>query len=310
MQLYRLTRNFNLADPLVLTIGNFDGVHKGHQDLLGQIKQYSINFSQKNLTKTAVLSFFPHPKKIINRQSPALLTSLHDRAFWLDYYQLDYWLLLTFTNKIRNLNPEDFIANIKKSLNIKMLIVGDDFRFGYQGKGDFDWLKKRQKQLGFLVKEIDSVNHDSQRISSSQIRLALNQKNLIKARDLLGHDLTFTGKVRRGAGRGKKLNAPTINIFLPDFWACPDGVYVVKAIDLNQQKTYFGVANVGGAPTFSVKKRQLEMHIFDQNQDFYGKTLRIYILHFLRDNQKFADIDQLKQQISSDIQSARYFLKI
>lgn len=304
MQIHRWQRRLALPQPVALTIGNFDGVHRGHQAILQTLLAQA---AQDNLTPV-LLSFFPHPKALVAGEPPSLLTPLRDRAHWLAEAGLPHWLLLSFTHALMRKAPEDFVRDYLLPLRLRFLLVGDDFRFGYRGQGDFALLQRLAEVHGFRVQALETVRADGARISSSRIRAALAAHDLAQARDLLGHDLTFTGKVRHGDGRGRTLQTPTANLHLPAAWCLPDGVYVVQVAPPQQAAPVWGVANVGTTPTFGGIRRKLEVHLFEQSAALYGQTLRVHIRHYLRDVRRFADAAALQAQIRDDIACAHAFI--
>ena len=304
MQIHRWQRQLALPQPVALTIGNFDGVHRGHQAILQTLLAQA---AQDNLAPV-LLSFFPHPKALVAGESPSLLTPLRDRAHWLAEAGLPHWLLLSFTRALMVKPPEDFVREYLLPLRLRFLLVGDDFRFGYRGQGDFALLQRLAEVHGFRVQALETVRADGARISSSRIRAALAAHDLAQARDLLGHDLTFTGKVRHGDGRGRTLQTPTANLHLPAAWCLPDGVYVVQVAAPQPGAWHWGVANVGTTPTFGGIRRKLEVHVFEQNAALYGQTLRVHIRHYLRDVRRFADAAALQAQIRDDIARAHAFI--
>nr|WP_314385071.1 riboflavin biosynthesis protein RibF [uncultured Cardiobacterium sp.] len=305
MLIHRWQRHPALPHPVALAIGNFDGVHRGHQAILHTL---AAEAAADNLS-TALLSFFPHPKSLVSGEPPALLTPLRDRAHWLAQCGLEHWLLLSFTHVLMRKEPEDFIREYLLPLQLRFLLVGDDFRFGFRGRGDFALLTRFAAQAGFRLQALPTVQADGTRISSSRIRAALAAHDIAHARDLLGHDVTFTGKVRHGAGRGHALSTPTANVHLPANWCLPDGVYVVQvAIDPDDAR-HWGVANIGTTPTFGGRQRKLEVHLLDHSAALYGTTLRVHIRHFLRSTRRFADAAALQAQIRQDIADTRFFIQ-
>ena len=304
MQIHRWQRQLALPQPVALTIGNFDGVHRGHQAILQTLLAQA---AQDNLAPV-LLSFFPHPKALVAGEPPSLLTPLRDRAHWLAEAGLPHWLLLSFTHALMRKAPEDFVREYLLPLRLRFLLVGDDFRFGYRGQGDFALLQRFADAYGFRVQALETVRADGERISSSRIRAALAAHDLDTARELLGHNLTFTGKVRHGDGRGRVLQTPTANLHLPAAWCLPDGVYVVQVAPPQQAAPVWGVANVGTTPTFGGIRRKLEVHLFEQGAALYGQTLRVHIRHYLRDVRRFADAAALQAQIRDDIARAHAFI--
>ena len=304
MQIHRWQRQLALPQPVALTIGNFDGVHRGHQAIL----QTLLAQAARDNLAPVLLSFFPHPKALVAGEPPSLLTPLRDRAHWLAEAGLPHWLLLSFTHALMRKAPEDFVRDYLLPLRLRFLLVGDDFRFGYRGQGDFALLQRLADTYGFRVQALETVRADGGRISSSRIRAALAAHDLDTARELLGHNLTFTGKVRHGDGRGRVLQTPTANLHLPAAWCLPDGVYVVQVAVPQPGAWHWGVANVGTTPTFGGIRRKLEVHVFEQNAALYGQTLRVHIRHYLRDVRRFADAAALQAQIRDDIARAHAFI--
>lgn len=307
MHIHRWQRQLSIDRPLALTIGNFDGVHRGHQRLLAVLQAYGAAHG----CDSALMSFFPHPRSIVQGKPPALLTTLRDRAYWLEHFGLQRWILLSFTNRVRHLSPEAFLGEYLARFPIKYLLVGDDFRFGYRGAGNFEWLAEQAPRFGFTVEAVSSVCHGAdERISSSLIRAALDAHDLARAEILLGHPLTLTGRVRRGYGRGgKHLARPTANIHLPEHWCLPDGVYVVKIAALSAaQAPCWGVANIGAAPTFGVTRRRLEVHVLDGEPALYDQFVQVSVHAHLREIRTFADAGALRQQIEEDVARARQFI--
>ncbi|MDO5090848.1 MAG: riboflavin biosynthesis protein RibF [Cardiobacteriaceae bacterium] len=309
MHIHRWQRQLSIDRPLALTIGNFDGVHRGHQRLLSVLGDYGAAHG----CDSALMSFFPHPREVVQGRAPALLTTLRDRAHWLGHFGLDHWILLSFTRRVRELSPEAFLREYLARFPLKLLLVGDDFRFGYRGAGDFAWLAQHAPRFGIAVEAISSVcNAEEERISSSLIRTALDAHDLARAENLLGHPLTLTGRVRRGYGRGgAHLARPTANIHLPGRWCLPDGVYVVKIAALSAGGgEHWGVANIGAAPTFGVARRRLEVHVLDAAPDLYDAFVRVSVHAHLREIRTFADADTLRQQIERDVRDARAFIAV
>ena len=304
MQIHRWQRQLALPQPVALTIGNFDGVHRGHQAIL----QTLLAQAARDNLAPVLLSFFPHPKALVAGEPPSLLTPLRDRAHWLAEAGLPHWLLLSFTHALMRKAPEDFVRDYLLPLRLRFLLVGDDFRFGYRGQGDFALLQRLADTYGFRVQALETVRANGGRISSSRIRAALAAHDLDTARELLGHNLTFTGKVRHGDGRGRVLQTPTANLHLPAAWCLPDGVYVVQVAPPQQAAPVWGVANVGTTPTFGGIRRKLEVHLFEQSAALYGQTLRVHIRHYLREVRRFADAAALQAQIRDDIARAHSFI--
>lgn len=287
----------------VLALGNFDGVHRGHQAL---IKALCDEADDEH--PALIMSFFPHPKTLIHGTPPALLSTLHDRAYWLYHYGIKHWWLMPFTQTLRQYSPSDFLRAYVLPLKPKALWVGEDFRFGYQGQGNIETLREVGKREGFKVSALPDYCLDKERISSSRIRHALAQHDLKTAKALLGHDLTFTGKVRSGFSRGKALSAPTANLHLPPHFALQNGVYVVACDNLAGFPKAWGVANVGVNPTFDGTVRKVEAHFFMPAMDLYGQRLRLSFHHYLREEKRFESPNALQAQIQRDIEAAQHYI--
>ncbi|UJF24943.1 riboflavin biosynthesis protein RibF [Suttonella sp. R2A3] len=303
LHIHRRYPRLTLPSAPALAIGNFDGVHLGHQAVIA-----ALHARAETLGLTPMLmSFFPHPRAVINKKEPPLITPLRDRAHWLAHYGVTHWTLRSFTQALRQSSPEDFVQEyLLADLGVKHLLVGDDFRFGYRGRGDFALLQAMADKGGYTVESMDSVcTTDGERISSSAIREAVDRHNLTRARALLGHGLTYTGRVRHGAKRGRSMNTPTANIHVPNAWCLPDGVYVVKIQVLSAAQSVWGVANLGVAPTFAGQQRKLEVHAFSPLGEVYGALLRVEMVEFLREERCFADSTTLQAQIKQDIAHAQ-----
>lgn len=302
LQIYRRPS----APPLngcVLTLGNFDGVHRGHQALLKAL------CAEADATHPPlVMSFYPHPKNLLTTQPSVLLSTIRDRAHWLEHYGIRHWWLVPFNQRLRQTSATDFIRDYVLPLKPKALWVGEDFRFGYQGSGNIETLKHAGDVAGFQVHTLPDHQLDGNRVSSSRIRQALQSHNLNHASDLLGHPLSFTGKVMTGFSRGKALSTPTANLHLPPDFALPNGVYVVDCDNLAGLSRVFGVANVGVNPTFNGTVRKLEVHFFMPPRDLYGARLRIRFWHYLRPEKRFDTQSALVAQIQHDIHAAQTYI--
>ncbi|SUO94449.1 riboflavin biosynthesis protein RibF [Suttonella ornithocola] len=306
MQIFHWHKGFSFPEQTAVVIGNFDGVHRGHQAMIARL----FAQAEKRSLVPMVMSFYPHPRVIVGNETPAILSTMRDRAFWLKHYGVKNWLLVPFTSQFRQTSPERFIEqDLHEKLKVRYLLVGDDFRFGYRGAGDFDLLQSQAQRFNYEVESLPTICADGERISSSAIRQALAKHQISKATDLLGHALTFTGRVHRGAGRGRLMQTRTVNLHVPLAWCLPDGVYVIKLQTFsNQAQTLWGVANLGGAPTFGSQQRKLEAHVFAELGEQYGQIVQVSFYHYLREVKTFPDADALQQQIQKDIQAAQVFI--
>lgn len=299
----------------VLSIGNFDGVHLGHQQVLRQLCEQA-----KVLDLPAVvMTFEPQPMEFFAKQAaPARLTRLRDKFVQLSKCTIERLLCVNFNQKFANLTPEDFINELLvKRLGVKFLVVGDDFRFGKNREGNFSDLLRAADKYGFQVVNTQSfcmpANITQQekspvRVSSTAIRQALACDNLVSATTMLGRDYSINGRVSHGRKLGRTIGFPTANIPLKRNVSPVSGVYVVKVVGAVEDLIIGGVANVGNRPTVNGLRQQLEVHLFDFKQNLYGKQLEVVLLHKLRDEKKFESFDLLKKQIELDAQAARVWL--
>jgi riboflavin kinase/FMN adenylyltransferase len=298
MQVFRhFPLNSNV--PIGLTIGNFDGVHIGHQAL---IKKLITESKKRNLTPS-VMTFEPHPKEFFTSENaPSRLTTLREKLeFFLDY-GIEKVFVCAFNQKFSNISSEAFMGQIlKEQLKVQLLIVGDDFRFGSKRQAGIEDLKKNAFEL-FEIPEID-VN--GKRVSSTRIRESLKEGRIQEVNQFLGRPYTISGKVVEGDKRGRQMGFPTANIHMKHLRPALTGVYAVKLGNRN------GVANLGVRPTIAgTPKLLLEVHLLNFNEDIYGQHVQVTFLEKIRDEMKFENIDALIEQIKKDIAHAtRYFEK-
>lgn len=297
-----MTHSFHLqrgcwhgTQDVALAMGNFDGVHRGHQRIIQQLHATEA--------LPLVMSFAPHPKNRLTGEALPLLTPYRDRAFWLQHYGAYAWWLLSFSQDLRRLSPEDFVRHYFLPARVRHVCVGTDFRFGYQARGDIDTLARLGQRYDFQLHLAANCEVDGERVSSTRIRHALLQHDFATVEALLGHKLTLTGRIVHGAARGRKLNAPTANLHLGEDFAAPNGVYVLR------WGQYWGVGNIGYAPTFSGQKRKLEAHFFTENAlDLYGQILNIELYYFMRPEKRFDHPQDLQKQIQKDVEEAHNYI--
>ena len=309
MKTYKINTSSNFGEKNInLTIGNFDGVHLGHQHIINNL----IKTSKENNSQSCVLSFIPHPRQFFGniKENFNIITANHKKQV-LHSLGLDIYIDFEFNSSLASLSPINFIRQILcEKLNIKSIIVGEDFKYGKDRKGDLELLKSKSKQFLFDLKVIRSVldKKNSQKYSSSIIRENLKNGKLELVTEALGRNWSMTGKVIPGDMRARKINFPTAN-FEPGEHILPlKGVYNVYVI-LEGNK-YKGIANFGERPTVKGKKILLETHIFDFDEDIYGKELTVEFLTFIRHEQKFDNFQKLTEQINKDIKTARNYHKI
>lgn len=299
--LYNLS---GFTTPCVATIGNYDGVHKGHQVLIKELLKAAEEFNLPPL----LITFEPQPNEFFNPKAIApRLMRLREKALALEKIGLENILFIRFDNAFAEINAQDFIEKILvKDLNIKHLIVGDDFRFGKGRVGDTALLEQFGKTNGFSTKVISAITWNGQRISSTEIRKALNQSDLEKAEAMLGKPFGMSGRVAHGDKRGRIIGFPTANIFLHRRAVPISGVYAVKVLGLGEGVVY-GVANVGTRPTVDGTRSLLEVHLFDFERTIYGVHLYVEFVKKLREEKKYESFEELKLQIFKDAEEARRF---
>ncbi|AML60135.1 Riboflavin kinase / FMN adenylyltransferase [Serratia rubidaea] len=288
----------------MLTIGNFDGVHRGHKALLEQLKQEG----QRLGLPVIVMIFEPQPLELFAAdKAPARLTRLRDKAKYLAQAGVDYLLCVKFDPRFAAHTAQSFVAELLvQKLGVKFLMVGDDFRFGANRLGDFPLLQKAGAEYGFEVVSTPTFREGGQRISSTAIRNALRDDDLPLAETLLGHPYSISGRVVHGDELGRTIGFPTANLPLKRLVAPVKGVYAVEVYGLGPQPLP-GVANIGTRPTVAGVRQQLEVHLLDVTMDLYGRHIDVVLRAKLRNEQRFASLDALKQQIANDVVSAREF---
>lgn len=303
MELIRGIHNLqHQPDGCVLSIGNFDGIHLGHHAVLSRL----LEEAKRLQVPATVMTFEPQPAELFSGDNaPARLSRLRDKFVQLKKLQLDRLLCVSFTREFANLSANDFIEQLLiKHLNVKFLVVGDDFHFGYQRQGDFALLKEAGKKYGFEVVDTQSLSQDAFRISSTRIRDALAKGHLQAAEKMLGRKYSIAGRVGHGQKLGRTIGVPTANLCLKRRVSPVSGVFAVSILGIDNQQ-YQGVANIGRRPTVQGERQQLEVHIFDFQGDLYGLQLEVILNKKLRDEVRFNSFAELKNQIEKDIEQAK-----
>ncbi len=293
-------------EATVVTIGTFDGVHIGHQKIIKRLIKTGEQFGLKSV----ILTFFPHPRMVLQKDSDIkLINTIEERHQILNDLGLDYLIIKKFTHEFSRLSAEDFVKQILvDKLNAKKVIIGYDHRFGRNRNADINDLKKFGETYGFEVEEISAQDIDDVAVSSTKIRTALQAGDIAKANAYLGYPFMLTGMVTKGKGLGRQLNYPTANIQIPeDYKLIPkQGAYIVSSkID---NKTVFGMMNIGTNPTVNGSQQTIEVHFFDFDADIYGATIQVDLLQRIRDEQRFESVEALKTQLSLDKQTALHFI--
>ena len=287
----------------VLTLGNFDGVHLGHQQLINHL----IEQGKKLNLPTAVMLFEPQPLEFFSKQNaPARLTSFKEKVRLIEKLGIDYIIAVPFTQTFANMSANAFIQDwLINKLNAKYIVIGDDFQFGRDRKGDINLLQQYTQNNHFLVESMPTFVWNNLRISSTAVREALFNSDFELARCLLGRDYAIQGRVVHGNALARQLGFPTANIHLNRKKPALQGVYFVKVKNCCSNQYYHGIANIGIRPTIEGKKAILEVNLFDFSGDIYGQYLDVTFVCKLRDEKKFDSLADLKQQISQDVCTAK-----
>ena len=289
----------------VITIGNFDGLHLGHQKIIQTVLKESEDINGTSM----VVTFDPHPMKVLAPERDIkLLTTPKERERLIQTMGIHVLLCITFNDEFSQLIPDDFIDDILvKKINAKKVIVGQNYAFGKARKGTTELLRRRGRKYGFNVKVVRHAKFNGEVVSSSKIRSFLSQGQVFEASTFLGRAYTIEGNVIKGAGRGEKLlHIPTANITTPNELVPKEGVYAVK---IGIKNDFFdGVANIGKKPTFGDAVTSYEVHIFNYTGNLLGEHLRIHFIDWIRDQRSFPDALSLERQIRNDIEHAREIL--
>ena len=302
----KLYNNFNIKKNhknSIILIGNFDGLHLGHQKLFKLAKKYK----KKYLSKIGVLTFEPMPKMFFNSSLKNFrLSNLNQKIENLSKLNVDFVIIKQFNRKFSKTKSISFIKEtLGKKLNPKFIFVSNNFRFGNKREGNVEQLIEYEKLCKYKIIKPQPLSIKKQIISSSLIRKYLQNGKLNDANKLLKRNWSIDGKVQKGRQVGKKIGFPTANIDIKDYILAKPGVYAVKARKMKNSNYIKGIANLGYRPTFNGKKILLEVHLFNFSGNLYNKYLSIEFLRFIRAEKKFKNIDQLKKQINTDLLIAK-----
>lgn len=291
----------------VVSIGNFDGAHLGHQAVLGRLAEKAALLG----VPAVVVTFEPQPREFfVHGETPPRLTRFREKIIALRRYSVDRVLCIRFNKQFANWSAQEFIQRLLiDGLEVRCIIVGDDFRFGKGRSGDIEMLKQAGAEHGFQVVNMHSFGVDEARVSSTRIRVALQAGDLHTAEKMLGRVYRMCGRVAHGDQLGRKLGFPTANIHLHRRAVPVLGVFVVEMLGLDTEPLP-GVANVGTRPTVNGQRTLLEVHLFDFNQDIYGRYVEVNFLHKLRDEERYASLQLLAEQIQRDADQAREFFRL
>jgi riboflavin kinase/FMN adenylyltransferase len=305
MQLeHEFTRYASEKDSLI-TIGVFDGVHIGHQHLIAQLK----NMAEKQGLISVVITFSQHPQEILTPGShPPFLSDAGEKATLLKKEKVDAVIVLTFTPELSQLTAREFVNLLQTKLRMKGLVIGPDFAMGKNSEGNIDNLRKLGQEMGFSVTVIPPVKNNGDIVSSTAIRRSLADGDMPKVERMMGRPFSLHGRVIHGKGRGKGLGFPTVNLNILPGQALPsDGVYATRAHISG--KEFPSVTNVGTNPTFGTNERTIEAYLLEFQDDLYELEVKIDFVCKIRDEIEFANVEDLKTQITSDIIIARSILE-
>ncbi len=305
IKLIRHHQSLPFCNPCVATIGNFDGLHLGHQAIIQQV----VTKAQELSLIPTVITFEPLPQSVLRPTSSFVrLMRFSQKLKVLAAMGIQQVICLRFNANLAALTPFEFIESyLVKQFGVRCLMIGEDFRFGHQQSGDVPMLLKLAKQFSFSVEPISHIQDKENKVSSTLIRAALLNGDCSVVRRMLGRNFSVTSRVVKGAKKGRMLGFPTANLPIDKKSAIPKGVFVTKVHIADN--SYLGATNVGTRPTFDGKHHVIETHILNYEGDLYGKRITVEFLHKLRDEMRFADIEQLKQQINNDILATRQFFE-
>lgn len=305
MEYIKQSMTFEIEGPTVLSLGKFDGLHRGHELLMGYMREKKQE--QKNL-KAAVFTFDIPPREQTQNLQMQVLTTSQEKVRLFEENGIDYVIECPFTREIMCMEPEEFIDRIVKNLHVKDIVVGTDFCFGHNRRGDYQMLRQYAPRYEYQLKVVPKMQEDGRDISSTYIREEIAAGNIEKAQRLLGYPFFVEGTVLHGRKLGKAvLGVPTINLIPPPEKLLPPmGVYVTSTECAG--KHYPGITNVGCKPTIEGENPiGVETHLFDISEDMYGKMVRVSFLKRVRPEQKFDSLDALKVQMKQDIQYGKIY---
>ena len=290
--------NFLIHSPTILTLGTFDGVHKGHQKILKKLNSEA----NKAKLKSIVLTFFPHPIIVLNpRSNLKLINTIKERSELLEKSGIDFLITHPFDKTFSELSPEKFVKNILvDKLKIKKILIGYDHKFGKNRTAGIEDLKKFGLKYDFDVIEISAKEQNKVTISSTKIRKSIENGDFNKAKSFLGYHFNIEGLVIKGNAIGRTIGFPTANLDVSeDYKLIPKrGVYLI--FSLIENKKVFGMMNIGIKPTLNNDRETIEVNFFDWEKDLYKKLIKVYVLDFIRDEQKFTSLIKLEEQIKLD----------
>ena len=306
MKIFNSITEFNAEGKTTVTLGTFDGVHNGHRSILEKL----IHSSRASGCQSVVLTFFPHPRMVLQQNTDIkLLNTIHEKALLLEGHGIDNLIVHPFDHAFSRLSAEEFVKDILVGkLNISKIIIGHDHRFGRNRTATIDDLIIYGKEYGFEVEQISALEINEVSVSSTKIRNALNEGHIETANKFLGYPYFITGTVTEGRKLGRTIGFPTANISIAETYKLipVKGVYIVSSV-IEGEKV-FGMMNIGTNPTVGGVDQTIEVYYFDFNKDLYGNELRVDIYYRMRDEVKFASLEELKLAIEQDGREAQEYI--
>lgn len=308
MKIYNSLYDFKPEKKTVLTLGTFDGVHKGHQKIINNL----VKTAAEKKCESLILTFFPHPRMVLQEPSEIkLLNTMKEKSMLLESLGVNHLIIHPFDQSFSRLSAEEFVVEILLNhLGLQKIIIGYDHRFGRNRSADIHDLIQYGEEYNFEVEQISALEIDSISVSSTKIRTAIQEGNILKANEYLGYPYFLTGKVIKGKSIGRTLGFPTANISIEESYKLTpkNGVYVVET-NLDSKRVY-GMMNIGFNPTLEDNKHSIEIHFLNFSGDLYNQSLKISVLQRIRDEVKFDSLDKLQQQLETDKSFTLQFLKI
>lgn len=304
MKVYRHLEEFQKVNNAVVTIGTFDGVHIGHRKIISRLTEVARLINGESV----ILTFFPHPRMILNPEDVnlKLITTITEKAYHLEKLGVDHLIITPFTRDFSNLSAETYIKQILvDKIGTRKIVIGYDHHFGKDREGNLHQLQKFAPEYGYEVEEIPEQDIHDVAVSSTKVRNALLNGDVETANDFLGYPFSLFGQVIKGDQLGRTLGFPTANLLIEENYKLipADGIYAVK-VKLDGEQVFHGMAYIGNRPTINGMSRNIEVNIFDFDSDIYRQYITIEFLHFIRGDMRFNSLEELKDQIAKDKQSA------
>lgn len=308
MKIYNNVSEFDASIPTVVTIGTFDGVHLGHRKIIQRL----VDSAKKENLQTALLTFYPHPRMVLQQSSDLkLINTIDERKFILEETGLEHLIVHPFTIEFSRLTAREYVEEILvKGLNAKKIVIGYDHHFGRNRTANLDDLKAFGKEFGFEVDEISKQDIEDVAVSSTKIRRALEEGDLEKANEYLTRPFFLSGDIIKGKGLGRNMGYPTANLKIEESYKLipKEGVYVVASVIDGDKR--FGMMNIGTNPTVGGQERSIETYFFDLDMDLYGKHLHIQLLKRIRSEVKFDGLKALIRAMKADEVFAKNYIKL